>query len=397
MLAAEEAEHDQHAEPRRWGPRRRRADRRERASGTRSRGPARRRGDRPGRPADHEATAPTCATCRARPSTRSCWTPRRPTGSRPRSRRSPRGCATARPCSCTCTRARWSSRSCWPSERHAASRPRAPRRRGPARAGRGDPRARRRSGALDPHERRERRPRCRSAALLVCPCTPPGGGDRRTRLRPAPAASDAPPRTSGRARQPAPQRRDPRRAARRSGLRAAPLDGGEVLDLLHARFDPARQRSASAPPSFTAPRRDRRRRTRGEDAEHGGARARALARAICTAPIELSTRPGTCRSADSLEQVLHLSLAPEQTWLGWLTAHDARRRGRSRSACTSRRPSATASGSRRSAATSGCSASTAASSSADGRSTPTRDCAEEEAARADRPSSHRARRRHLPR
>ena len=29
-------------------------------------------------------------------------------------------------------------------------------------------------------------------------------------------------------------------------------------------------------------------------------------------------RRGTCRSASSLEQVLHVSLPPEQTWLGWL-------------------------------------------------------------------------------
>ena len=46
-------------------------------------------------------------------------------------------------------------------------------------------------------------------------------------------------------------------------------------------------------------------------------RAEALASAICTSPIDLSAS-GHVRIEDTLERTLHVSLAPEQTWLGWL-------------------------------------------------------------------------------
>ena len=99
------------------------------------------------------------------------------------------------------------------------------------------------------------------------------------------------------------------------GLQAEPLDGGAVLDLLHARFDPASSETA-APASFihpdviSCPNPD-------ENGEQARARAEQLAGAICTAPIDLS-QPGDLRAGESLERVLHLSLSPEQTWLGWL-------------------------------------------------------------------------------
>jgi hypothetical protein len=100
------------------------------------------------------------------------------------------------------------------------------------------------------------------------------------------------------------------------GLAARPLSGHEVLDLLHARFDPDAQRSGSLPASFmqgevVAPARV------GESEGEADARAQALGEAICTAPIDLSER-SRIRVGDSLEQVFYVSLAPEQTWLGWL-------------------------------------------------------------------------------
>jgi DNA helicase HerA-like ATPase len=100
------------------------------------------------------------------------------------------------------------------------------------------------------------------------------------------------------------------------GIPARCLSGHEVLDLLHARFDPDAQRSGDLPASFmhselVAPI------IAGEGEDEANAHARALARAICTAPIDLSDR-SRVRIGESLEQVSYVSLAPEQTWLGWL-------------------------------------------------------------------------------
>ncbi|MFZ1153970.1 MAG: hypothetical protein WAN93_03600 [Solirubrobacteraceae bacterium] len=100
------------------------------------------------------------------------------------------------------------------------------------------------------------------------------------------------------------------------GLSARSILGHEVLDLLHSRFDPAAQISGALPASFmqgevVQPL------VAGESSQDAGARAQALAEAICTAPIDLSDRT-RLRIGDSLEQVFCVSLAPEQTWLGWL-------------------------------------------------------------------------------
>ena len=49
----------------------------------------------------------------------------------------------------------------------------------------------------------------------------------------------------------------------------------------------------------------------------GGSRAARSGEAICTAEIDLSDR-SRIQVGESLEQVFYVSLAPEQTWLGWL-------------------------------------------------------------------------------
>ena len=89
-----------------------------------------------------------------------------------------------------------------------------------------------------------------------------------------------------------------------------------MLDLLHDRFDPDAQEVGVLPASFmsrevVAPL------IAGESAEQAAERARALAQAICTAPLDLRER-SQLRVGESLERVLYVSLAPEQTWLGWL-------------------------------------------------------------------------------
>lgn len=100
------------------------------------------------------------------------------------------------------------------------------------------------------------------------------------------------------------------------GLSARALSGGEVLDLLHSRFDPDAQDSGALPASFMqsqviAPVRV------GEDEDEADARAQALSEAICTAEIDLADR-SRIGVGSTLEQVSYVSLAPEQTWLGWL-------------------------------------------------------------------------------
>ena len=95
------------------------------------------------------------------------------------------------------------------------------------------------------------------------------------------------------------------------GLDARPLDGRELLDLLHSRLDPARTEVGAPPASFTHPH------ALSDAAGEQGAQADAIARGVCTAPISLE-QPGHIRIGSSLEQVLHISMAPEQTWPGWL-------------------------------------------------------------------------------
>ena len=100
------------------------------------------------------------------------------------------------------------------------------------------------------------------------------------------------------------------------GLAARALCGHEVLDLLHSRFDPDSQRSGGLPASFMQGEVVRPL-VAGESPEEADARASLLAEAICTAEIDLSDR-SRIGVGDSLEQAFYVSLAPEQTWLGWL-------------------------------------------------------------------------------
>jgi DNA helicase HerA-like ATPase len=101
------------------------------------------------------------------------------------------------------------------------------------------------------------------------------------------------------------------------GLSARSLSGHEVLDLLHARFDPeAHQRSGALPASFMRSEVVQPLRV-GEGEDEASARAQELSEAICTAEIDLSDR-SRIRIGEALEQAFYVSLAPEQTWLGWL-------------------------------------------------------------------------------
>ena len=100
------------------------------------------------------------------------------------------------------------------------------------------------------------------------------------------------------------------------GVAARRLEGRDVLDLLHGRFDPEAQGAGELPASFMwpeviAPL------IPGEPADDASARALALARAICTAEVGLAER-SHLRVGASAEEVFFVSLAPEQTWLGWL-------------------------------------------------------------------------------
>ncbi len=100
------------------------------------------------------------------------------------------------------------------------------------------------------------------------------------------------------------------------GLPARLLSGAEVLDLLHSRFDPDAAGSGVLPTSFmhseaVQPLVADESTTRAQD------RARSLAQAICTAEIDGSDR-SRIRIGGCFEQTLYVSLAPEQTWLGWL-------------------------------------------------------------------------------
>jgi TraG P-loop domain len=100
------------------------------------------------------------------------------------------------------------------------------------------------------------------------------------------------------------------------GIEARPLSGREVLDILHARFDPDALRRGSPPASFLSPQCLQGPRP-GEAAEEASSRAQALAAATCTAQVSLA-EPRHLRLGETLERVLYVSLAPEQTWLGWL-------------------------------------------------------------------------------
>jgi hypothetical protein len=95
-----------------------------------------------------------------------------------------------------------------------------------------------------------------------------------------------------------------------TGVEARLLPGLEVLDLLASRFHPEREATGSLPPSFMTPEVVR---TPGEEAEQTRA---DIAEAICTAPIAVER--DHLQVGERLEQAFYISLAPEQTWLGWL-------------------------------------------------------------------------------
>jgi DNA helicase HerA-like ATPase len=100
-----------------------------------------------------------------------------------------------------------------------------------------------------------------------------------------------------------------------SGVTARPLDGPEVLDLLAERLDPEREANGGLPASFMSPEVVQHR-APGETPKEAEARARALAEAVCTAPISIDR--DRLRIGEHLEQCFYVSHAPEQTWLGWL-------------------------------------------------------------------------------
>ena len=100
------------------------------------------------------------------------------------------------------------------------------------------------------------------------------------------------------------------------GVTARTLDGCEVLDLLHARFDPDARNAGELPASFMAPEVIAPL-IPGEPASDAGERASALAQAICTAQVSFAER-SHLRIGACAEEVFFVSLAPEQTWLGWL-------------------------------------------------------------------------------
>jgi hypothetical protein len=97
---------------------------------------------------------------------------------------------------------------------------------------------------------------------------------------------------------------------------ARSLDGREVLDLLHERFDPDAQRAGELPASFMRPEAVKPL-IAGESPEEAGERASALAEAICTAEVNVAERSHLWIGGAAVE-VFFVSLAPEQTWLGWL-------------------------------------------------------------------------------
>jgi hypothetical protein len=87
-----------------------------------------------------------------------------------------------------------------------------------------------------------------------------------------------------------------------AGLTVAPLDGGAVLDLIGERFDPARGEHLS-PPASTI--------TQGLPIQSA-----AVNDLLRTAELQVGSRQ-LCLDGRP-EACLFVSLAPEQTWLGWL-------------------------------------------------------------------------------
>ena len=150
--------------------------------------------------------------------------------------------------------------------------------------------------------------------LVVCPWRPPRGAGRPGRARRGGAVEQGAGERG--AREALRHAEGVRSDLEAMGLGARMLDGEQVLDVLHGRFDPdALDRGAPAASflhtgALSSPA------TTNTD-EEGLEQADALAEAICSAPVSLAGR-GHIEIGGSVEQVLHVSLPPEQTWLGWL-------------------------------------------------------------------------------
>ncbi len=94
-----------------------------------------------------------------------------------------------------------------------------------------------------------------------------------------------------------------------AGVDARLVPGAELLDLLAARFDPDRYERGALPASFMTPEVIQP--TAKDTAAEG------LASTICTSDVRLD-QPEHLRLGSRLERSMYVSLAPEQTWLGWL-------------------------------------------------------------------------------
>ena len=90
-----------------------------------------------------------------------------------------------------------------------------------------------------------------------------------------------------------------------------------MLDLLHAALTREHAEAGGSPASFLhpgvlqTPDAERGRRAGAAGATHSPRRSAARR-------SSLTASAATCGSAAAIEQVLHVSLPPEQTWLGWL-------------------------------------------------------------------------------
>jgi len=144
--------------------------------------------------------------------------------------------------------------------------------------------------------------------IVVCPLSPP---QRATRRRiPSKAAHERALRDSLR------HTEGVRADLESIGLAVRPLDGGQVMDLLHGRFDPDAGDGGGVAASFLHPQALQA--PRGEETPlETQTRSAAVSQAICTTDITLRER-GHIQVGQSIERVLHVTLPPEQTWLGWL-------------------------------------------------------------------------------
>jgi hypothetical protein len=93
-------------------------------------------------------------------------------------------------------------------------------------------------------------------------------------------------------------------------LPARQMNGQDVLDLLHARFNPADTQPDMEGGVLEEP-------LSGENAADAARRASGIALALCATPVDFCDR-SFLRIGESVERVFYISLAPAQTWLGWL-------------------------------------------------------------------------------